>query len=297
MQQHAHTNHDLKNERALKCAFFIIFTFMLVEVAGGLISGSLALLADAGHMLTDALALAMAWLAFIAGRKPPDDEHSYGHQRYQVIAAFLNGIFLIGIVIWIVLEAFERFQTPRDINTPIMLSVATIGLIVNLITFKMLHSGEHDNLNIRAAMLHVISDLLGSVAAIIAGVVIYFKGWLWIDPALSLIVAALIVRSGIHLIGDSLHILLEGVPKHIDVDEVRDYLEQKFPEVENIHHVHTWSLNNEEVLMTLHVKVGALDCVDRMLKAIHHELEHKFKITHATVQIEKEYCSSRLEQA
>jgi cobalt-zinc-cadmium efflux system protein len=178
-----------------------------------------------------------------------------------------------------------------------MLSVATIGLIVNLITFKMLHSGEHDNLNIRAAMLHVLSDLLGSVAAIIAGVVIYFKGWLWVDPALSLVVAALIVRSGIHLIKDSLHILLEGVPRHIDVDEVRNYLEQKFPEVENIHHVHTWSLNNDEVLMTMHVKVDQLDCVDRMLQAIHHELEHKFKITHATVQIEKAFCSSRLEQA
>ncbi|PWK47368.1 cation diffusion facilitator family transporter [Pleionea mediterranea] len=296
MHTHAHTNEPSRSESALKWAFFIIFGFMLVEAAGGIISGSLALLADAGHMLTDAFALAMAWLAFIAGRKPPDDQHSYGHQRYQVIAAFLNGIFLIAIVLWILFEALDRFQNPQAIDVPIMLIVATLGLIVNIITFKMLHSGEQDNLNVRGALLHVLSDLLGSVAAIIAGVVIYYFNWLWMDPALSLVVALLITRSGVMLIKDSIHILLEGVPEHIDVDQVKLHLEQQFPEIDNIHHVHTWSLNNEEVLMTLHVKVSELNCVDELLKRVHHELEHIFNVTHATVQIEKEYCSSQLEK-
>ncbi len=293
---HAHTNDHRGNEKALKSAFLIIFLFMIVEAIGGVVSGSLALLADAGHMLTDAAALGMAWLAFVAGRRPPDGAHSYGHQRYQVLAAFVNGLLLVLIVVWILLEAIERFQNPNQINVTVMLSVATVGLAVNLITFKMLHGGEKSNLNIRGAMLHVLSDLLGSVAAIIAGVVIYFYGWLWIDPALSLIVAGLIVRSGSFLIKDSMHILLEGVPKHIDVDAVKHHLESLDPAIENVHHIHTWSLNNEEVLMTLHLKMTRIDNVDQLLKQLHLELESKFNITHATIQIEKNYCSSQLEQ-
>ncbi len=296
MTEHAHINSELSNERALKWSFAIISIFMVVEGVGGYISNSLALLADAGHMLTDAAALGMAWMAFVVGRKPPDKQHSYGHQRYQVIAAFVNGLLLIAMTMWIVVEAFERFNDPQPIKINIMMSIAVIGLIVNLITFKMLHTGSHDNLNIRGAILHVLGDLLGSVAAILAAASIYLFNWLWMDPLLSLIVAGLIVRSGVSLIGDSLHILLEGVPKHINVKQVKKHLEHKFQDIENVHHVHTWSLIDDEVLMTLHVKVFQLECVDALLKSIHEELEHAFNITHATIQIEKEYCSSELEQ-
>ncbi|WP_144391920.1 cation diffusion facilitator family transporter [Pleionea sediminis] len=299
MTEHAHTHHHSNNESALKKAFFIILTFMFVEAAGGIWSGSLALLADAGHMLTDAAALAMAWMAFVVGRQPPDKKHSYGHQRYQVLAAFVNGLFLLCIVVWIAYEAFERFQNPRTIDVPVMLSIAVLGLIVNMVTFKMLHSGESDNLNIRGALLHVIGDLLGSVAAIIAGVAIYLFGWLWVDPALSLVVAALISRSGVVLIRDSVHILLEGVPQHIDVEEVRAHIQSANPEIENVHHVHTWSLNNEQILMTMHVRIHDNIEVDgdKLLKTIHRMLEERYKVTHATVQVEQNFCSSQLEQA
>ncbi|MEE4245041.1 MAG: cation diffusion facilitator family transporter [Kangiellaceae bacterium] len=293
---HAHTNNTLENERLLKLAFFIIFSFMLVELVGGVLSGSLALLADAGHMFTDAAALAMAWFAFLAGRRPPDEKHSYGHQRYQVVAAFVNGLFLLLIVAWIVIEAFERFNSPRAIDVPVMLSVAVVGLLVNLITFKLLHGGDHDNLNVKGAMLHVLSDILGSVAAITSGVLIYFFNWAWVDPALSLVVASLIVGSGLRLVKESLHILLEGVPQRIDVALIKQTIEQKFQPVVNVHHVHTWSLNNEEILMTMHVKVSNVQHSDKLLCDIHQLLQEEFSVTHATIQIETEFCSSHLEQ-
>lgn len=293
---HPHTNDKLENERVLKFAFFIIFSFMLVEVVGGVLANSLALLADAGHMMTDAAALAMAWMAFVIGRKPPDRKHSYGHQRYQVVAALLNGALLIGVVIYICIEAYHRFTTPSEVKAPVMLLIATIGLLVNILTFWLLHRGEKDNLNIRGAMLHVLSDLLGSVAAIIAGLGIYFFGWHWLDPSLSLVVAALIVRSGIHLIKDSLHILLEGVPDGVNIDEIKQSLIDNNVSVENIHHVHAWSLNNEETLMTLHVKAAHDANHDQLLQSIHQQLKEKFNVTHATVQIEHDFCSSEHEQ-
>jgi len=295
--QHAHThNHaDNSNEKALRIAFLIIFVFMIVETVGGIVSGSLALLADAGHMFTDAAALAMAWGAFVAARRPPDREHSYGHKRYQVIAAFVNGILLLFIVVLIVKEAVERFVEPHQVDAPMMLLIASIGFVVNVVTFWMLHSGEKDNLNIRGAMLHVLSDLLGSVVAIIAGLAIYFYQWMWMDPLLSLLVAALIVRSGVYLVKDALHILLEGVPKHLDIESIKHQLAQLDENIESIHHVHTWSLNEEEVLMSLHVNVKSFDGYDSLLKRLHQHL-HELGIQHATVQIENNYCSSRLEQ-
>lgn len=295
--EHAHTHHHhhVGNERALRLAFFIIFIFMLVEVIGGWISGSLALLADAGHMFTDAAALAMAWGAFVASRRPPDRKHSYGHKRYQVVAAFVNGMLLLFIVVLIVKEAIERFVTPPEIDAPVMLVVATVGLFVNILTFWMLHSGEQDNLNIRGAMLHVLSDLLGSVVAIIAGLAIYFYQLNWVDPILSLVVAALIVRSGIYLIKDALHILLEGVPMHLDLAAIKQAITDFSDDIENVHHMHTWSLNEEEPLMTLHVKVKSLDNYQHLLQGLHQLLSQR-GIVHATIQIEQGYCSSHLEQ-
>lgn len=295
--EHAHTHHHhhVGNERALRLAFFIIFTFMLVEVIGGWISGSLALLADAGHMFTDAAALAMAWGAFVASRRPPDRKHSYGHKRYQVVAAFVNGLLLLFIVVLIIKEAIERFVTPPEINAPVMLVVATIGFLVNILTFWMLHKGEKDNLNIRGAMLHVLSDLLGSVVAIIAGLAIYFYQLNWVDPVLSLVVAALIVRSGVVLLKDALHILLEGVPLHLDLAAIKQDIIDFSDDVENVHHLHSWSLNEEEPLMTLHVKAKSLANYEHLLSGIHQVLA-RHGIAHATVQIEQNYCSSHLEQ-
>ena len=195
---HGHAHIHSANEgnmRRVMIALVLTGTFIIVEVIGGIISGSLALLADAGHMLTDTMALALAAVAFHVSKRPPDGKLTYGYQRFQILAAFVNGLSLLAIVGWILFEAVNRVITPRDILGETMLVVATAGLVVNLVSFIVLHTGDQENLNIRGAALHVAGDLLGSVAAIVAAVVIIYTGWTLIDPILSVAVAGLILRS------------------------------------------------------------------------------------------------------
>jgi len=186
---HAHKANE-KNLRRVMVALVLTGAFMIVEVVGGIISGSLALLADAGHMLTDTMALALAAMAFHVSKRPPDGNLTFGYQRFQILAAFVNGLSLLAVVGWILFEAIRRFLSPNEILGETMLVVAAAGLVVNLISFAVLHSGDQDNLNIRGAALHVAGDLLGSVAAIVAALVIIYTGWTLIDPILSVAVAA-----------------------------------------------------------------------------------------------------------
>lgn len=259
---------------------------MIIEAIGGLVSGSLALLADAGHMLADTAALTMSWLAFRMGRKPADMRRSYGYQRLQVLAALLNGMVLLLIVGWILFEAFARLLEPVSVLSEIMLIVAAVGLIVNAAAFALLHRGDPHNLNIRGALLHVAGDLLGSIAALMAAGVILWTGWTPIDSLLSLLVALLILRSAWMLIRTSVHILLEGTPEWLNVDELRAELKEAVPEVADIHHVHVWSLTPESPLLTLHASV----CQDadpiQALGAIKKCLQERYGINHSTVQIE-----------
>jgi len=201
------------NIKRVQIALALTGTFMLVEVAGGILSGSLALLADAGHMLTDTMALALSAIAFRVSSRPADEKRSYGYQRFQILAAFVNGLSLLVIVGWILFEAVQRILSPSMVMGQTMLIVAAAGLVINIIVFFVLHGGDQENLNMRGAALHVLGDLLGSVAAITAALVILYTGWMPIDPILSIGVALLIFRSAWHLVKRSGHILLEGAPE------------------------------------------------------------------------------------
>jgi len=278
------------NQRRILLAMLLTGAFTLIEIVGGLLSGSLALLADAGHMLTDTAALAIAWAAARLSQRPPDALRSYGYQRLQVIAALLNSVGFIAIVIWILVEAFRRLQQPVEVLGGPMLAVAVVGLAVNLIAFRLLHGGHHHDLNLKAAMLHVLGDLLGSVAAIAAAAVILLTGWMPIDPLLSVLVALLILRGAVSVVRQSLHILLEGTPPEFEREALEQALIEVVPGVTGIHHIHVWSLSPENPLLTMHVDVADMRDYNRTLLAIKRVLSEDFGIQHATVQIEPGRC-------
>ena len=282
-------------QRRMLWAMLLTGVFTLVEIVAGLWSGSLALLADAGHMLTDTAALAIAWLAARLSQRPPDRLRSYGYQRLQVIAALLNGVGFIAIVAWILVEALQRLRQPVEVLGGPMLVVAILGLLVNLLVFALLHHGQrhshHHDLNLRAAMLHVVGDLLGSVAAISAAGIILLTGWMPIDPLLSVLVALLILRSALAVVRQSLHILLEGTPEDFDRAALERALLRAVPGVTGIHHIHVWSLSPDKPLLTMHVDVADLGDYHRTLLAIKRVLSEDFGIHHATVQIEPGPCA------
>ena len=279
-----------RNQRRMLWAMLLTATFTVAEVVGGLLSGSLALLADAGHMLTDTAALGIAWAAARLSQRPPDALRSYGYHRLQVIAALLNSIGFIAIVVWILVEAFQRLQQPVEVLGGPMLAVAVVGLAVNLIALTLLHGGHHHDLNLKAAMLHVIGDLLGSVAAIAAAAIILLTGWMPIDPLLSVLVALLILRGAVSVVRQSLHILLEGTPPEFEREALERALIELVPGVTGIHHIHVWSLSPEKPLLTMHVDVADMSDYKRTLLAINRVLSEDFGIQHATVQIETGRC-------
>jgi len=286
---HANTN---SNMRRVTIALVLTGTFMIVEVVGGILSGSLALLADAGHMLTDTMALALAAVAFQVSKRPADARLTYGYQRFQILAAFVNGLSLLFIVGWILYEAFSRFVSPQEVLGKTMLVVAVAGLVVNIVAFIVLHGGDKENLNIRGAALHVAGDLLGSVAAIVAAVVIIYTGWMAIDPILSVAVAILILKSAWVLVKRSAHVLLEGAPEWMDVDKMQEGLVGQVPEVVSIHHVHVWGMTPQDLMLTMHVRVedqlaNPTDII-RRVKAL---LRKDYGIGHSTVEIETDDCA------
>lgn len=286
---HQHTPSD-SNAKRLLFAFLITAIFMVAEVIGGLLSGSLALLADAGHMLADAAALLFAQLAVHFSRRPPNARHTFGWLRLTTLAAFVNAIALVVITILIVWKAIQRFSNPQPIAGWAMLTIATAGLLANLVSFWILHSGSGEKtLNVRAAALHVLGDLLGSVGAIVAAAVILWTGWTPIDPVLSVLVSCLVLRSAWILLKESVNELLEGAPSAIDIAALKRKLSRALPEVRNVHHVHIW-LVGEKLLMTLHVQVVPPHDHDALLKRIHHFLAHEYQIEHATVQMEYQVC-------
>jgi cobalt-zinc-cadmium efflux system protein len=288
--EHDHDHHH-SNSRALGWATLLTLGFMIVEVAGGLLSNSLALLADAGHMFTDAVALAMAWGALYLSRRAPDAKRSFGYQRLQVLATFVNGLALMGIVIGIGFEAIHKLMLPTTVNAPLMLGVAIIGTVVNLVVFAMLRSGDRDDINVAAALLHVIGDLLGSVGAVIGAIVIIYTQYTAIDPILSVALCLLVVRSAWLLVRKSTHILLEGAPEWLDVNELRRGLEQAIPAITDVHHVHCWSLSPRETLLTFHATVKEDARQPEVLIQSQAYLRKHYGITHATIQLEAGACA------
>jgi cobalt-zinc-cadmium efflux system protein len=291
-----HTGHShapsisRDNERRIFIAMWLTGGFMVAEVIGGLLSGSLALIADAGHMATDTAALGLAWLAFRLSKRPADASRSYGFHRGEVLAAFVNGIAMLALVLWIVVEAVQRLYAPVEILGGIMLWIAVGGLLVNCVAFWLLHTGSKENLNIQGAAVHVAGDLLGSVAAIVAAAVILSTGWTPIDPLLSLAVALLVLRSAWFITRKSAHILMEGAPPGLQPAVIRADLIDHVSGLADVHHVHTWSLTQERPLVTLHALAQEDADPDEILKEVNQRLLERFNVTHATVQIEKTTC-------
>lgn len=274
------------NERKVLISFVLIFIFMVVEAVGGVLSGSLALLADAGHMLTDAAALALAFAAFRFGRRAADNKRTFGYMRFEVIAGFLNAVTLFGIVIWICYEAWQRLLRPGEILAGPMMLVAILGLLINLLVLWIMTRGDTEHVNIKGAVLHVVGDLLGSVGAIVAAMVIYFTGWTPIDPILSVVVSLLIVRSAWKLLAKSIHILLEGAPDDAAPDELERRLMGSVPCLAAVSHIHVWQLTSGRTMATLHVRPQRDEDAKTVVRLVEKVLREQFSIEHATVAID-----------
>jgi cobalt-zinc-cadmium efflux system protein len=285
---HGHSHSHTNNKKALFWAFLLIATFMVVEVIGGVITNSLALLSDAGHMLSDAAALGLSLFAMKLGEKNATQSKTYGFKRFEIIAAALNGLTLIVISIYIFVEAYQRFTDPPEVQSLGMLTISVIGLLVNIIAAWILMSGDKDeNLNVRSAFLHVIGDMLGSVGAITAALLIYFFGWGLADPIASVAVAILIIISGWRVTKDSFHVLMEGAPEQVKLDEVKDEI-LKIPEVKDVHDVHVWSITSGVFMLSGHIAVEGEGSHDRVLHKAQRLLHDKFGIDHSTLQVEGE---------
>ncbi|OEF99597.1 zinc transporter ZitB [Vulcanibacillus modesticaldus] len=288
-QHHSHTNQKL-----LRQAFFIITGYMFVEFIGGIITNSLALLSDAGHMLSDSVALLLSLLAFWLSIKPANSTKSYGYKRAEILASLLNGLTLILIAIGIIYEGIKRIYYPPEIYGLGMFWIAIIGLLVNIIAAFILMKGDKDNLNLKSAFLHVIGDLLGSIGAIVASLLIYLFGWKIADPIASLLVAILILVGGIRVTFSSIHILMEGVPTNIKLDNVRNAILQ-LPEIETIHDLHVWSITSDVSALSCHVVINKDKATenDVIINNIKKIIKENFGIKHSTIQIEKEdICES-----
>jgi cobalt-zinc-cadmium efflux system protein len=291
---HTHHDHDVHHHSAtrLKWAFVLTTLFMVVEVVGGIVSGSLALIADAGHMFTDSASLGLAIYAIKVSTRPPDAHRSYGYGRTQVLAAFVNGVSLLALSAWIAIEAFQRLRHPATVDAVPMLVISSLGFAVNLIAFFILHGGEKEDLNLQGAIAHILGDLFGSAASIVAALVIWKTGWFPIDPLLSVLVALLIVKAGYTVTKKSAHILLQGAAQPIDSNQLEAQLRQAVPGVLGVHHVHLWSISPSEQVMTLHTQIDDNANADAVITAIAQYLKTEKKIAHVTVQVERQPCQA-----
>ncbi|MEI3611862.1 cation diffusion facilitator family transporter [Pseudogracilibacillus sp. SO30301A] len=288
-QDHGHDHTHGANKKVLLISFIIITLYMIVEAIGGFLTNSLALLADAGHMLSDAISLGIALLAFTLGEKAANYSKTYGYKRFEILAAVLNGVTLLVIAIYIFYEAIGRFQNPPEVASTGMLIIACIGLLVNiLVAWIMMRSADvEENLNMRGAYLHVISDMLGSIGAIIAALLIIFFGWGWADLLASVIVAALVLRSGYNVTKSGLHVLMEGTPKNVDMDDVIQTI-LSIKGIHDVHDLHVWSITSGLNALSCHAIVDDQMTVaesDQLLRQIEHDLEHH-NIHHMTIQFE-----------
>ncbi len=281
-------SHDHGQNR-LGWALIITAGYMIAEAAGGYFFNSLALLADAGHMLSDVMALGLSWIAMRIGRRAPTDQHTFGFRRFEILAAFINGLALWLIVGLIFYEAQKRFGDPQPVQADGMMIIATVGLAVNIVMAALLFRDRSENLNIRSAFIHIIGDALGSLGAIIAAIGIIFTGAYWLDPLVSILVGFLILYSSWDLIRESVHILMEGVPRGIDAKEV----EQEIVNIEGvccIHDLHIWSITSEKNSLAAHI---VMDDPQRdrelMIGSINKKVAEKFNITHTTIQIEPDH--------
>ena len=288
--RHHDPQHPIANSRPILWALSLTLGFAAVEAGTGWWANSLALMGDAGHMLTDAAALAIAAFAAWAVQRPASNRHTYGYARAELVAAFVNSLFMLGIVAAIALAAVDRLRAPLPVSGEAVTGVALLGLIVNLLVARLLHDdhgahGARPDLNRRAAFLHVLGDLLGSVAAIAAGLIVTCTGWSWADPLLSLVICVLILFSSVTLVRQALHGLMDGTPLSLDLAEVGRTLAGTAG-VRSVHDLHVWSLNSARIVLTAHVVVDDLAAWPEVLARLKHATHAQFGIDHATFQPE-----------
>ena len=283
---HGHAHGDNLRRPAFFAALAITLGYAVIELAGGIWSGSLALASDAGHMFSDALALALAAGAAWLSRRPPGLKHSYGLARAEVIGATLNGLIMLGIIVFLVVEAVERLRDPdpEPVMALAVIVIAAIGLVVNASVAYILSRGHRD-LNVRGALVHVIGDLVSSVAALIAGAVIYATGWVTIDPILSIVIALLILVSTLRLLRDTLHVLMEGVPAAVDLAEIGGAL-AAVRGVSTVHDLHVWSIGSDRAALSAHLELERMEEWPAILHASQSLLRERFGIDHVTLQPE-----------
>lgn len=291
---HASHDHRSASRRALLVVLGLIVGFTVVEVAGGILTGSLALLADAGHMLSDVFAIALALGAITLARRPSTPRRSFGFQRAEIIAAFVNGLTLVLVSGWVLWEAARRFRDPPDVLGGWMLLVAAAGLAVNAVAAWILMRSERDSLNVEAALRHVVADLLGSVGVVVAAVVIVLTGWTVVDPLLSVAIALLIVASAWGVLRDSTAILMEETPSGLDADLVARAIVE-VPGVTNVHDLHVWRITSGFDALSAHVLVGRHEDCHARRREIEAVLSSRFGITHTTLQVEHDASDALIE--
>jgi cobalt-zinc-cadmium efflux system protein len=277
--------------RNLRIALILTALLLVAEVVGGLLSNSIALLADAGHMLTDVAALGLALFVAWFSKQPETPERTFGYLRAEILAAFVNGATLLLISAWILWEAVTRLGAPEPVHGGLMLAVAVAGLVVNVIAARLLVSGSSDSLNARGAYLHVLGDLLASVGTLAAAVAIRYTGWLMADPLASILTTVLIMRGAWRLVRESVDILLESTPSHIPLQAVRAQLEA-IPGIESVHDLHVWSVTPAVVAMSAHCVVPRSEQQQHALEHIHDAMQ-LFGIQHVTIQLEREHMLDR----
>ncbi len=280
---HHHHHHAAAGGRLLG-ALIITLLFAAVEVVGGLISGSLTLLGDAGHMVTDAVALGLAAAAARLAQRPPSAYHSYGLGRAEVVAALTNAVFMLAVVASIAMEAVARITAPVPVAGGTVMAVAAAGLVVNILVAWWLAHGA-GTLNERGALLHVLGDLLGSVAALLSGAVIWLTGWELVDPLLALGVVVLILFSTVQLVRESLHVVMEGVPPHLKLEEIGQAM-AGIGQVQSVHDLHIWTLSSGSIALTAHIVVARIEQWLEVQPLLHHLLAEHFHIDHITLQPE-----------
>lgn len=267
----------------------------LVQIIGGILSNSLALISDAIHNLSDTLALALAWIANRVGKRKPDIRKTFGYQRFEILSAFINASVLTAVSIYLIYEATLRFLHPEPVQSMLMLIIAVIGLVANLVSMLFLHRDSHHSLNVRAAYVHLLGDTLSSVAVIAGALLIRYTGFTWIDPALTLLISIVIIRQAWHILRESTDILMQGVPSHLNLEEMKMLLEQH-PEICNIHHVHCWQLSDRQIHFEAHVETRRNMTLTEsavIRDQIEAMLEEKFNVIHTTLQLEYQNCTDQ----
>jgi cobalt-zinc-cadmium efflux system protein len=293
MENHAH--HPPDPSGRLLLSVLLNGAITLIEIAGGILSNSLALISDAIHNLSDTLALMLAWVANRVGRRKPDSRRTFGYKRFEILSAFINASVLSAISIYLIYEAVQRFLHPEPVRSALMLIIAMAGLFANLLSMLFLHRDSKESLNVKAAYVHLLGDTLSSVAVIGGAILIYFTGIVWIDPLLTLIISLVIIFQAYHILQESIDILMQSTPQKLNLVEIKTLLEQH-PMICNIHHVHCWQLQDRDILFEAHIETKhdlLLSDAAKLVAEIEASLRDNFRITHTTLQVEFDVCGDK----